>query len=74
MTDGAVLRDIWNRARPADAMGALIVLDEDRLTVRIVRVVQERGDGDRHAAADQQQRENGGNAGVPKKPEHWCRD
>jgi hypothetical protein len=69
-----MLRNVWNRACATDTVRALIVLNEDWLIVRIVGVVEERSERERHAAADDQQRDQGGNAGVPKKPEHHRRE
>jgi hypothetical protein len=69
-----MLRNVWNRACATDTVRAFIVMNDDGLTVRIVDVVQERSERERHAAADDQQRDEGGNAGVPKKPEHRRRE
>jgi hypothetical protein len=69
VTDGAVLGNFRNRARRADSVRALVVLDEHRLTVRVVGV-RERDERDRHAAAHDEQRDQRRDARVPKQPEH----
>ena len=71
MTDVAVRRFGRGGSGRFETMRAFVVDDKSRLTDLIVyRVVEERGNRERHAPGDDQEREQRSEAVAPKRAEH----